>query len=387
VRILVTTTPGHGHVHPMVPLARALAARGHEVTWAAAADACARLRAEGFAAEPAGLPDGEGLAAFAERFPEIVRLPAAERPERMFQAYFGGVRAGPMLRDLMPVARRLRPHLVVSEQAELAGPIVAAAAGVPGVTHGFGRLLPPGRVAAAGEVVADLWRGCGLEPRPYAGTYDAMYLDIYPPGMRGAEPGHVRAVQPLRPVAFGGSGADGDADLPEGPEPLVYITFGTVAMHLGPLAAAVEAVRALPVRAVVTVGRGHDPDDLGRQPPNVRVAGYVPQTAILPRCAAVVSHGGSGTFLAALGLGIPQVLLPQGADQFLNAEAGAASGAARVVPPDRADVATIRAAVEEALGDLSVRAAAERMAAEIRAMPSPDEVAEVLERRFAPARG
>jgi len=137
----------------------------------------------------------------------------------------------------------------------------------------------------------------------------------------------------------------------------------------------------------VTVGRGHDPDDLGRQPPNVRVAGYLPQTAILPRCAAVVSHGGSGTFLAALGLGIPQVLLPQGADQFLNAEAGAASGAARVVPPDRADVATIRAAVEEALGDPSVRAAAERMAAEIRAMPSPDEVAEALERRFAPARG
>jgi UDP:flavonoid glycosyltransferase YjiC (YdhE family) len=385
VRILVTTTPGHGHVHPMVPLARALADRGHEVTWAAAEDACARLRADGFAAEPAGLPDREGMALFVERFPEIVALPAQERPERMFPAYFGTVRAGPMLEDLIPIARRVRPDLVVSEQGELAGPIVAAAAGVPNVTHGFGRLLPERRVAGAAEAVADLWRRCGLEPRPYCGTYDHMYLDITPPGMRGPAPDHVPVIQPLRPVPYGGAAAPGDDGPPEGPEPLVYVTFGTVAMHLGPLAAAVEAVRELRVRVVVTIGRSGDPEGLGPQPPNVRVAGYIPQTALLPQCAAVVSHGGSGTFLAALGLGIPQVLLPQGADQFLNAEAGAASGAALVVPPDRADVRSIRAAVKEALGDPGVRASAERLAAEIRAMPSPDEVAEILERRFAPA--
>lgn len=385
MRILVTTTPGHGHVHPMVPLARALADRGHEVTWAAAEDACARLRADGFAAEPAGLPDREGMARFAERFPEIVALPAPERPDRMFPAYFGAVRAGTMLEDLIPLARRVRPDLVISEQGELAGPIVAAAAGVPGVTHAFGRLLPPGRVAGAAEVVADLWRRCGLEPRPFCGCYDHMYLDISPPGMRGPAPDHVPVLQPLRPVPYGGAEAPGGDGPPDGEEPLVYVTFGTVAMHLGPLAAAVEAVRALRVRVVVTIGRSGDPAALGPQPPNVRVAGYIPQTALLPRCAAVVSHGGSGTFLAALGLGIPQVLLPQGADQFLNAEAGAASGAAMVVPPDRADVRAIRAAVKEALGDPGVRASAERLAGEIRAMPSPDEVAEVLERRFAPA--
>ncbi len=385
MRILVTTTPGHGHVHPMVPLVRALAARGHQVTWAAAEDACARLRADGFAAEPAGLPDREGFTTLAARFPDIISMPAEERPTRMFAALFGAVRAGPMLEALIPVARRVRPELVLSEQAELAGPIVAAAAGVPCVTHGFGRLLPAVRVADAGDVVAGLWRRCGLEPRPYGGCYDTMYLDIYPPAMRGGAPEHVPDVQDVRPEAFGGSGAGEDPDVPDGPEPLVYVTFGTVEMHLGPLAAAVEAVRELPVRVVVTLGRGRDPGALGPQPANVRVAGYIPQTAILPRCAAVVSHGGSGTFLAALALGIPQVVLPQGADQFLNAAAGAASGAARVVPPGQADVATIRAAVGEVLDDPSVRAAAGRMAAEIRAMPGPDEVAEIMERRFAPA--
>jgi UDP:flavonoid glycosyltransferase YjiC (YdhE family) len=34
----------------------------------------------------------------------------------------------------------------------------------------------------------------------------------------------------------------------------------------------------------------------------------------------VVSHGGGGTILAALSRGLPLVRLPQGADQFHNAE-------------------------------------------------------------------
>ena len=55
---------------------------------------------------------------------------------------------------------------------------------------------------------------------------------------------------------------------------------------------------------------------LGSLPGNVHVSRVIPQSLLLPRCSAVVSHGGSGTLLAALAHGLPQVCLPQAADQL-----------------------------------------------------------------------
>jgi Glycosyltransferase family 28 C-terminal domain len=49
---------------------------------------------------------------------------------------------------------------------------------------------------------------------------------------------------------------------------------------------------------------------------------------------AVVHHGGSGTTLGALSVGAPQLVLPQGADQFANADAVSAAGAGLVLLPE-----------------------------------------------------
>lgn len=383
---MFTTTPGRGHVYPMVPLARAFADQGHEVLWAAADGVCARLRADGFEAVAAGLGEDDGFPELHRRFPEIAALPAEERPDVMFPRLFGAVRAPPMLADLLPLVRRWRPSLLVSEQAELAGPVAAAAVGVPCLAHAFGSLLPAARLAAAGEQVAPLWEGCGLAPRPFAGTYDHLYLDIYPPSLQDAETGHVPAVQPLRPVAFAGaSGEDGPVwPDPGSTAPLVYVTFGTVfTKDLTPIATVVRALRGLPVRVLVTLGPGRDPRALGDQPPNVLVAAFIPQTRILPHCAAVVSHGGSGTFLAALASGLPQLLLPQAADQFRNAAAGVRSGAALAIPPAELTAGRVQEAGRRLLADPAPRAAAQRLAAEIRSMPAPDVVVEHIVGRFS----
>jgi integrase len=37
MRVLVTSTPGFGHIHPVVPLVQELQRAGHDVTWATAA--------------------------------------------------------------------------------------------------------------------------------------------------------------------------------------------------------------------------------------------------------------------------------------------------------------------------------------------------------------
>ncbi len=93
-----------------------------------------------------------------------------------------------------------------------------------------------------------------------------------------------------------------------------------------------------------------------------------------------MSHAGSGTFLAALAAGLPQLLLPLGADQFSNAAAGAATGAAIRIDPEAFDAAAVRQALVQLLGEPAYAAAAARTQGEIRAMPAPDEVAAGLER-------
>jgi UDP:flavonoid glycosyltransferase YjiC (YdhE family) len=374
MRALFTTTPGRGHFQPMLPLARALTAAGHELRWAAPEEVCVRLRRDGLDAVPCGYFGND--AATVPPPPEVAALPITQRPDYMFSVFFGPRRAAPMLADLVPVVEDWRPDLLICEQAELAGPIAAARAGVPNVTHAFGRLLPERRVARAGEAMAELWRAHGLEPRPYAGTYDHLYLDIYPPSLQNADTAHLGDVQLVRP-------AEPLAPVQTDAPPLVYVTFGTVFnTSIAPFAEVVEAARELPVRVVVTLGPGNDPASLGEQPANVTVAEFIPQEHLLPECAVVVSHAGSGTFLAALAAGVPQVLIPLAADQFLNAAAGAAGGVGVAVDPGTVSVTSVRAALEHVLADAQMRGAAARTSAEIATMPAPEAVADELARRF-----
>jgi UDP:flavonoid glycosyltransferase YjiC (YdhE family) len=382
VKILLTSPAGAGHVLQMVPLAQAMVARGHDVLWAVPDRAAEQIEALGIPAAALPFPPpfypGDMLA----RFPEIRDHPPAERPDHMFAKLFGATHAPPMLEGLAPLALDWRPDLVVSDAAELAGAIVAAEIGVPAVTKAFGALLPFIRYERAAQEVAPLWRSRGLEPRPYAGVYDHLYLDIYPPELQSAEVSRIPARQLMRPVTYSGS-IDESAPLPlpagRPGAPLVYVTMGTVFNDPQLFTDVVSAIAHLDVRVLVTVGAQGDPGILGDQPDHVRVETFVPQSVLLPHCAVVVSHAGSGTALATLEHGLPQLCLPQGADQFLNAAAISRFGAGLALAPDAASASAIGAAVERLLGEDAFRAAAERVGATIRGMPSPDDVVAVLE--------
>jgi UDP:flavonoid glycosyltransferase YjiC (YdhE family) len=384
MRVLFTATSGWGHIHPMVPLARALVDRGDEVLWATGADGCERLAREGFKTAPAGLADREAMAEFYRRFPEVKSVPPPQRSDFMFPRLFGLVRFAPMLADLARVAKTWSPALVVCDAGEFAGHLQAAALGVPSVTHSFGALLPEPRVAATAAAVAPLWIERGLEPRAHGGMYERLYIDIYPASLQPGDRAHVPRTQRLRPGSFATAG---DEKVPEwvassAPTPLVYVTFGTVFSNNEALSSIIEAVRELPVRVVVTVGPRSDPAAVGAQPDNVHVARYIPQDQLLAHCAVVISHGGSGTLLASLAAGIPQLCVPQGADQFFNAAACERSCSGLALQPGAVSVDSVRTAVGRLLSDAAFRSAAMRVSAEIAAMPAPDEVADRLHAEF-----
>lgn len=378
MRVLFSSTWGHGHVFPMIPLARALVDAGHQVLWATNEPAVPLVAAAGLPAVAAGL-DTDGVVGVEARLvAEVADVPPAQRAAHAYPAMFGAWATPPMVADLLPLARDFRPHLMVHEQGELGSALVAAVLGVPSVTHAFGGAVPAAFVAAAGERLADLWAEHDRPLPPYAGSYLTAYIDICPPSVQTQSLDHIPVRLPLRPVAHAAAPTRA-LDEPAGDSPLVYVTLGTVRAHTAALAVAVAGLADLDVRAVVAIGPAGDPTALGVQPPHITVASWVDQAALLPRCAVVVSHTGSGTFLGALANGVPQLCLPQAADQFRNAGAAERGGLGLVLAPGEVTALTVADAVRRLIADAGFRTAAAGVAAEIAAMPAPDQVVPQLE--------
>jgi UDP:flavonoid glycosyltransferase YjiC (YdhE family) len=82
---------------------------------------------------------------------------------------------------------------------------------------------------------------------------------------------------------------------------------------------------------IVATGEHVDPAELGPLPNHVVAERFVAQRDVLAGCYAVVSHAGSGTVLDALLHGLPQVCLPLGGDQTLNARRCAELGSGIVL--------------------------------------------------------
>jgi UDP:flavonoid glycosyltransferase YjiC (YdhE family) len=370
VNVVFTAVPGHGHVNPMVPLARTLAARGHRVRFVTGAEMQGRVEQLGFTCVAAG-PTLAQMQADALADP-AVRASLASEPWRAAAAIFAS-RANGVLADLE--GTDLGADVVVHDAYELAGPVLAARAGVPWVTHGLGPRWPAFLEDLVGTLVAGL-RGAGagaLPPRGGIGHH--AYVEICPPAVRAGDAPATGTVLESRPEAL---------DEPPHPSPVwaddgrrrIYATMGTFTnSDPAPFRAVLDACAGIDAGVVLTVGNRLDRKALGPVPANVRVERYVPQAQALAGCNLAICHGGSGTMLASLARGVPALIAPQGADQFRNAPFWAQSGAAVVVPTAELSQPT----VEGALANVDLRGAAQSAAASIAAMPPVESVADHIE--------
>ncbi len=296
---------------------------------------------------------------------------------------------------VLDLARDLRADLIVREYSEFTGWVVARKLGIPLVTHGNGRRgAPPTEVS----VVHAVGRLAGLvEVDPPLDRDDLLgsaYLDIVPPSFRCPWEHGQPLARAARPSSFDGP-PQPDAlawlDALGRRRPLVYASLGNVFTQFPSVWRVVLAALAeLDVDALVTTG-GTDSDELGPPPPNVRVERYVPQSQVLPRCAAVVCHAGFNTLIGAFAHGLPAVCLPLAADQPINAQRCAEAGAglncanAPAIDPrgPLVDPATLHhddvaRALRCVLDDPAFTNAAQRIACEIRDMPEPAESVRLL---------
>ncbi|HEV2766579.1 MAG TPA: glycosyltransferase [Acidimicrobiales bacterium] len=381
MRVLCTCLPGHGHFLPMRPFATALAAAGHEVAFATAGEFCPHVDRAGFPAFPAGLSLPRQLEEANRRYPEAELPPGKERFEAFVPRMLAGVAAPARAADLVPIVADWRPDVVVHDETELAGPVAAAVAGIPWADHSMGILRPLQMLRLAGNTLAPTAREWGVDVGPCAGLFRYLYLDVCPPRLQSPEVSDVAVAHAMRNLA--GAGAGGElpgwiASLPA--QPTVYVSLGTLFNRDATVFAAVlEGLRDEPLNLILTVGHDNDPEAFGPQPANVHVERFIPQALLLPHCDAVVNQGGTA-LLDILGHGLPVLVLPQGANQFHNAEACVHAGVGRRLLPDEVSADAVRADVRLLLDDASYRQAAETVAAELAAMPGPEEGVSLVER-------
>ena len=102
--------------------------------------------------------------------------------------------------------------------------------------------------------------------------------------------------------------------------PLVLLSFSTTVMQgqEALIQRVCDAINGQAVDAILTLGPAVSAEAI-RTPRNVEASPYADHDELLPRCAAVITHGGLGTTLRALAHGKPLLLLPLGRDQQFNA--------------------------------------------------------------------
>jgi len=106
---------------------------------------------------------------------------------------------------------------------------------------------------------------------------------------------------------------------------------------------------------------------------------FVPLSHILPRCAALISHGGIGTLAQGLAAGVPQLTMPMGFDQPDNAARLHRLGVGRWIVPSKFDGQRVAAALRDLLDDDRTAANCRRWSSVIRAHDAVEDTCDLLE--------
>jgi MGT family glycosyltransferase len=400
-KILIATVPVIGHIAPFLPLATALAARGHELAWYSGAKYRARIERTGarfFGYHEARDTDD---ALLNDAYPERAKHQGLNQLKfDMKHAFIDAVPG--QLADLKQVLKHFEADLVLADPGMLGATLLREQLGIQLGILGvlplmltspdappFGLGLSPGSGAigrarnralhwlvqnVAFREVQQHWQNMRASVGLAA---DGWWLDSVARASFYLQPTipsfeYPRANLPDTFHFVGMMPAEAPLEVPTPdfwPElsqgrPVVHLTQGTLA-NVAPdlIAPALEGLAHEDVLVVLSTGnRSIEQLRLGKLPANVRVAPFLSYPALLPKTQVMVTNGGYGGVQMALSYGVPVVVAGDTEDKPEVAARVAWSGAGINLRTGKPSPTRVRNAVRAVLAQGSYRARAKQLA-------------------------
>ncbi|MEU3961376.1 macrolide family glycosyltransferase [Streptomyces buecherae] len=364
--IAMVGIPAVSHVLPSLEIIRELVARGHRVTYAndpAVADVIAPTGAE-LVAYRSTLPVADNdwpadpVAVMSLFLDDAMRMLPQLRavydadPADLYLYDIGGYAARALAeRQGRPTVQLSPSHVAWDTFEEEVGAQLRA---LPGADAHFARFAA--WLAECGATTTDAEEFGGRPTRAVAMIPRAMQ-----PHADTVDPRIVSFVGPC----LGDRADQGSWTRPADAEQVLLVSLGSAYTRQTDFyRRCLAAFGDLPGwHVVLQVGKYTDPAALGRIPANVEVHAWVPQVAVLRQADAFVTHAGMGGCGEGLDSGVPMIAVPQGADQFANADRLVELGVARRVDTEDATPEALRAALLALTSDAGVA----RRLAELRA--------------------
>lgn len=412
MRVLLTSFALASHYNCLVPLGWALTAAGHAVRVASQPSLTDAITASGLVAVPVGTdPELEevreqpGAAMGPPRVHEDRDEPVTWEQALDFDTVIAPLLLAAtnnteMVDELVRFARSWRPDLVIWEPFTLAGAIAAEACGAVHVRALWGLDVLGSARRTFLELRAQQPKAHWEDPvgewltltlarygRPFTeeAVTGRLTIDTTMPASLRLPVGV--PIVGMRTLPYNGRSVQPDWLAEPPSRPRVCFTLGGTGadfLHDWALSPAelVRAASELDIEVVATLD-AEQRAGLGEVPDNVRIVDFVPMNLLMPTCAAVVHHGGAGTFSAALLNGVPQLMIANTWDPPVKAKRLAAIGAGAYIPPPRLDPRGFRDTLAALVHEPGPRAAAERLRQEMLAEPTPAELVPRLERLVA----
>ncbi|MFF5707131.1 nucleotide disphospho-sugar-binding domain-containing protein [Streptomyces sp. NPDC012794] len=371
MRVLFNVSPGLDHIYPALGLAWALRTAGHEVAVATSgvsvqAAVGAGLMAYDVAPEAdfsmvfpkKGTPQ-ERMTAMRARGEEVTR--SEETPDFILEKFS-------QINDLMAdrtlqFARDWRPDLIVYSRLQGTALLTARALGIPAVENGYSFLREGNLPERLLPHLAPTFERLGVPVE--LPTVQPIYFAPQE-FMRGQGEGWS-----MRFVPHHGGGVLPEWLAAPKERPRIVVTLGTIVpgvAGVGSLRSVLDAAEGLDAELVLALGDQVDLEPLGPLPGNVRPVGWTPLSALLPTLDGIVHHGGAGTTLASAHAGVPQLAMPYGSDNWINAGIVETAGIGFNLQPDEIDVEVLRSLVSDA----QLRKTAAAVAEHLTSQPGPD---------------
>jgi len=383
MRVLFTTQPAPSHLRAIVPIAQTVQRQGHDTAVAAPPFLYQEIAEYLLKPLPVGTDPPKDL-----RFQSLVRSSDSVSPdfELGFLRMFAGERVLNTARDILHLAQRWRPDLIIRDVAELGGCLAAEVLAISHVSiasvGGIGSQPRMSHDSTIAGLIDSHRKALGLAADPemnalfrfrhvnlMPGEYDPTAMQI--PNSRCYRQTNPERMGETLPAWFDG--------LPDG-KLIVFASLGTRFHNVpGRLELILSALAKLECFAIVAIGTGKDAAAFGQIPDHVRLVEHIAQPLVLQCCDLFITHGGFNSIRESLRLGVPMVVSPVTGDQPHNARRCAELEVALTVPLSENSPDVLADACRQVLAEPGFRRRARAMQRQILALPSLDDLALDLE--------